>query len=248
MSEPRPPEITPTKAETKIDHPGEPPLAPAPGPVVTWRLPRAGETFRTLAKKTLGTQERWTDIHKLNPIFKADDIFAVGTVIRLPADACIQEEEAMRPLPTLRARPTTRPRVVLPLTGTFPVTLDDQKGLILPRSVVQQLSNCDTVLVSPGSDKCLWLTNQAHLDRLAAKLDKSPARESDVRTFKRLYYAQIAKVPMKEGRIVLSEKLVQFAGLHQEVVLVGIDDHFEVWDAARWRRYTQAKKAAADDY
>jgi DNA-binding transcriptional regulator/RsmH inhibitor MraZ len=25
------------------------------------------------------------------------------------------------------------------------------------------------------------------------------------------------------------------------VVLVGIDDHFEVWDAARWRSYTQQK-------
>jgi DNA-binding transcriptional regulator/RsmH inhibitor MraZ len=24
-------------------------------------------------------------------------------------------------------------------------------------------------------------------------------------------------------------------------VLIGIDDHFEVWDAARWRSYTQQK-------
>jgi MraZ protein len=191
----------------------------------------------------LGTAERWVDIHKLNPTFKADDLFAVGTIIRLPADACIQDEEAVRPLPALRPRPAVKARVVLPLTGTFPVTLDDTKGLTLPRSILQQLGNCDTVLLSPGSDRCLWLTNQAHLDRLAAKLDKSPARESDVRSFKRLYYAQIVKVPLKDGRVAINEKLAQFAGLNQEVVLVGIDDHFEVWDAARWRRYTQTKKA-----
>ena len=36
-----------------------------------------------------------------------------------------------------------------------------------------------------------------------------------------------------------------FAGLRQEVLLIGIDDHFEVWDAATWRRYTQQKSAAA---
>jgi MraZ protein len=123
------------------------------------------------------------------------------------------------------------------------VTLDEKKVMTLPQSILKQLGSCDMVLVSPGSDKCLWLTNQAHLDRLAHKLEKSPARESDKNGFKRLYYAQTVKVPMKDGRVAITDKLAAFAGLDQEVVLVGIDDHFEVWDAARWRRYTQAKKA-----
>lgn len=240
---PAPPPVTPVKGEIK-DHPDEPPLAPAPGPMITYRLTRNGETFRTLSKKTLGTQERWNEIHKLNPTIRGDATLVAGTLVRLPADACIQDEaESVRALPALRARPAPKAKTVLPLTGTFPLTLDDNKGLTLPQAILNQFGNCDTVLVSPGSDKCLWLTNQAHLDRLAAKLDKSPARESDIRTFKRLYYAQVTKAPVKDGRIVLSEKLAQFAELHQEVVLVGIDDHFEVWDAAKWRRYTQAKKA-----
>jgi MraZ protein len=171
-------------------------------------------------------------------------------VLRLPGDACVTEDgEAVRPLPTLRPRsaPRARARAVLPLTGTYPLTLDDKKVMTLPRTILQQLGNCETVLISPGSDRCLWLTNQAHLDRLQAKLDKSPAREADVRGFKRLYYAQTVKAPVSDGRVALSEKLAAFAGLGAEVVLVGIDDHFEVWDAARWRRYTQAKKAGGED-
>ena len=136
-------------------------------------------------------------------------------------------------------------KVVLPLTGTFPCNLDDQKVMTLPRPIRDQLAGSDTVLVSPGPDRCLWLTNQAHLDRLGAKLERSPARESDVRGFKRLYYAQTVKTPVnKEGRVALADRLAAFAGLDQEVVLVGIDDHFEVWDAARWRRYTQTRSAA----
>ena len=52
------------------------------------------------------------------------------------------------------------------------------------------------------------------------------------------------KTPVnKEGRVAIADKLAAFAALDQEVVLVGIDDHFEVWDAARWRRYTQARGA-----
>ncbi len=159
------------------------------------------------------------------------------TVRPCPAD------DAVRPLPLLRSRPGPRPKAVLPLTGTYPVKLQG-KDLTLPKAILAQLGGCGTVLLSPGSDKCLWLTNQAHLDRLAAKLDRSPAREADVRGFRRLYYAQTVKAPLKDGKVVIADKLAQFAGLGQDVVLVGIDDHFEVWDAARWKRYTQAKKAA----
>ncbi len=222
----------------------EPPLAPSPGPVVQHKVRNSGETFKSLARKMLGSSERWTDIYKLNPNLRPDAPISVGTVVKLPGDACEEEDdEAVRPLPPLRPRTLPKPRALLPLTGTYPIALDDQKMITLPRKILDQLGNCDTVLLSPGSDRCLWLTNQAHLDRLQAKLDKSPARESDVRGFKRLYYAQTVKVPIRDGRLAISEKLAAFAGLGAEVVLVGIDDHFEVWDAARWRDYTQAKKA-----
>lgn len=249
VSSPPPPAPAPEPKPIVVqDPPSEPPLAPTPGPVVQYKVHAANETFKSLARKTLGSPERWSDIHKLNPNYRAEAILPLGTTLRLPGDACVTEEgESVKPLPTLRSRVVPKAKAVLPLTGTFPVTLDDRKVMTLPRTILEQLGNCDTVLLSPGSDKCLWLTNQAHLDRLQAKLDKSPARESEVRGFKRLYYAQTVKATVKDGRILLSDKLAAFAGLEAEVVLVGIDDHFEVWDAARWRRYTQTKKAPATD-
>jgi DNA-binding transcriptional regulator/RsmH inhibitor MraZ len=38
--------------------------------------------------------------------------------------------------------------------------------------------------------------------------------------------------------------LADYAGLGKEVVLIGIDDHFELWDAARWQRYSQHKDSS----
>ncbi len=179
----------------------------------------------------------------LNPNLKADATLSEGTVVRLPADACIptEEVETVKPLPVLR-KPTQTKARVLPLTGTFPCNLDDKHTLILPRTIRDQLGNCEMVLVSPGPDHCLWLTNHAHLERLAERLDHSPAREVEVRVFRRLYYAQTEKIAVAaDGRVQVPEKLIQFAGLHQEVVLVGIDDHFELWDVNRWKQYTQQK-------
>lgn len=228
--------------------PGEPPLAPAQGPVLVYHV-HAAETMKEIARRTLGNVERWVEIHKLNPRLGPDATLMAGAVVRLPGDACVQGEdiEAIKPLPVMHPKASpAKAKTVLPLTGTYAANLDDSKTMTLPPAIRDQLGDVGMVLVSPGPDQCLWLTNQAHLDRLAQRLEHSPAREADVRVFKRLYYAQTEKASLSsEGRVTVPERLVLFAGLHQEVVLVGIDDHFEVWDATRWRQYTQEKSAAA---
>jgi MraZ protein len=213
-----------------------------------YQVRHSAETLHDIARRTLGDAARWGEVHKLNPELRPDAALGAGTLVRLPGDACVpaEEIEAVKPLPSLRpdAGPV-KPKVLLPLTGTYPCNLDDKRLIALPKAIRDQLGG-DTVLISPGPDHCLWLTNQAHLDRLARRLEASPAREAEVRTFKRLYFAQTEKATLSgEGRVVIPERLAQFAGLHQEVVLVGIDDHFELWDVARWRAYTQAKSAAA---
>jgi MraZ protein len=228
----------------------EPPLAPdTKGPLQTYHVKHASETMRDIARRTLGTADRWSDVHRLNPALKPEEALAAGTVVKLPPDACLPADdgEVVRPLPVMRPQaPPAKPKELAPLTGTYLGNLDDKQAMTLPKALREQLGNCETVLVSPGPDQCLWLTNQAHLDHLADRLEHSPAREADVRVFKRLYYAQTEKAGVDaEGRVTVPERLAQFAGLHQEVVLVGVDDHFELWDAARWRQYTQQKGGAA---
>jgi MraZ protein len=239
------PAAAPAAVEAK-PMPGEPPLAPTPGPVQSY-FTRGGETMKDIAVRTMGSAERCADIHRLNPTLKPEVVLAAGTSVRLPGDACVvADEEAIRPLPAMHPKAApAKPKAVPPLTGTYPANLDDKKAMTLPAGMREQLGNVELLLVSPGPDQCLWLTNQAHLDRLAQRLEHSPAREVEVRVFKRLYFAQTEKAPLtSEGRLTIPDRLAQFAGLHQEVVLVGIDDHFELWDAARWRSYTQQKSAS----
>src|SRR5262249_41043734 len=80
--------------------PGEPPLAPAPGPVQLYHV-HGSETLQDIARHTLGSSDRWTDLHKLNPTLKPDEPLSSGTSVRLPADACVQADDAepVKPLP-----------------------------------------------------------------------------------------------------------------------------------------------------
>ncbi|HBI44696.1 MAG TPA: hypothetical protein DDY78_17865 [Planctomycetales bacterium] len=232
----------------QVSQVGEPPLA-GMGPIQSYQVRTAGETMRDIARRTLGAGERWTDVYKLNPSIHPEDSLTAGTVVHLPSDACMPADElaGLKPLPAMRPKTaTTKPKAVMALTGTYPCNIDDKRGITLPRAVRDQFGDAEVVLVSPGPDQCLWLTDPAHQERLAERLEHSPAREVDVRVFKRLYYAQTEKAPVgAEGRVAVSDRLTAFAGLSQEVVLVGIDDHFEIWDAARWKQYTQLKSVVA---
>jgi MraZ protein len=124
------------------------------------------------------------------------------------------------------------------LTGTHPRTLDDKKRLALPRRLREQLGEPDVLFVTPGPDQCLWVYTQDGLEQLAARLDQAPATDAEARVFRRLYFAQTEAVDIdRSGRILVPDRLVQFAGLQHEVVLIGVRDHLELWDAQRWQQY-----------
>src|SRR5262249_20926153 len=87
-------------------------------------------------------------------------------------------------------------------------------------------------------DQCLWLFTQTELEQLAAKLDQAPAADAEARVFRRLYFAQTEGVEIdRAGRILIPERLLQFAGIAHEAVLIGVRDHLELWDAQRWQQY-----------
>src|SRR5438132_2778030 len=124
------------------------------------------------------------------------------------------------------------------LTGTYPRTLDDKKRLALAKRLREQLGEPATLVVTQGTDGCLWLFTPDALEQVAAKLDQSPATDLDARTFRRLWFAQAESVDVDgNGRILIPERLVQLASLRHEVVLLGVRDHLELWDAERWQRY-----------
>jgi MraZ protein len=124
------------------------------------------------------------------------------------------------------------------LTGTHPRTLDDKNRFVLPKRVRELLDEPDTLYVTPGPDQCLWLYTQAGLEELSAKLDRAPAADAEARVFRRLYFAQTEAIDVdRAGRILIPERLSRFAQLKREVVLIGVRDHLELWDAGRWQEY-----------
>ena len=125
------------------------------------------------------------------------------------------------------------------LAGTHPRTLDDKKRLALPRRIRGQIAErSGPLFIAQGLDRCLWLYDERALEELAEKLDRAPATDVEARIFRRLFFAQMEAVDIdKAGRILVPDRLIEYAGLTHSVVLLGVRDHLELWDADRWKNY-----------
>jgi MraZ protein len=132
------------------------------------------------------------------------------------------------------------------LTGTYERTLDDKNRLVFPARVREQLTKTDgqlarelkSMFVSPGLDQCLWLFLPEALETFSAKLEQTSGTDVEVRAFRRLFYGPMEQVDVdRAGRILIPQRLLDFAGMKREVTLLGIRDRLELWDSERWREY-----------
>ncbi|MGE0605961.1 MAG: division/cell wall cluster transcriptional repressor MraZ, partial [Pirellulales bacterium] len=123
------------------------------------------------------------------------------------------------------------------LTGTFSRSLDEKLRLAIPKRLREGLGGPDIVslFVAPGTDSSLAIYTETAFNQMAQRLAQSSPTQQDVRAFSRLFYAQAQRVELDaQGRVRLPPELAQVAGLTKETVLIGVQDHMELWDKKRW--------------
>lgn len=137
------------------------------------------------------------------------------------------------------------------LTGTFPRTMDEKQRVAIPkrlRDALQPDNDLLTLYVAPGTDGSLALYTEESFSRLAARLAASPPTGQDVRAFSRLFYSQAQRVELdRQGRLRVPPELALLAALEKEVILVGVQDHLELWDRERWQTYLGQRQAHYDE-
>jgi nucleoid-associated protein YgaU len=70
--------------------------APVPGQERIYQVPKNGETFWEISRKTLGNPNRWSEISRLNPQIKPQYPVPGGTYLKMPPDARV---DALNPQP-----------------------------------------------------------------------------------------------------------------------------------------------------
>jgi MraZ protein len=123
--------------------------------------------------------------------------------------------------------------------GRFGHSIDDKGRLILPSKVRIDLGL--GVYATRGIDHCLYLYPRAEWERLSDKMRQLPLTNKDARQFRRFFYGEASELEVdKQGRILIPAYLREYAGLKTEVVLIGAEDHLEVWNAEAYKQENTA--------
>lgn len=137
----------------------------------------------------------------------------------------------------------------MPLTGTYERNLDDKQRLAVPKRLKEQFGEGEltSLFVAPGTEKSLFIYSPQAFNTLAAKLSEKATNRVEIRNYLRLFYAQAEEVPLdSQGRIRVPERLVAFAELKKDLVLLGVHDHAEIWDKDVWSQFLTTSGAQFD--
>ncbi|MBW3539217.1 MAG: division/cell wall cluster transcriptional repressor MraZ [Planctomycetes bacterium] len=126
------------------------------------------------------------------------------------------------------------------LTGTYPRSLDEKQRLAVPKRLREQFGDesLKSLFVTPETDHSLGLYSPAAFEALATRLGQRSANPAQLRNYLRLFYARAERLDVdSQGRIRIPERLMEFAKLQRDVVLLGVHDHAEIWDAGQWEQF-----------
>lgn len=120
--------------------------------------------------------------------------------------------------------------------GTYEPKLLPNGQIALPAKIRRVLSG-DEFIFSMGFDKCVFGFSVDGWDKIVQPgLDK-PVYESEGRNLRRQIFSTAEEVNLDtQGRCSVPQVLRDYAGLDEEIVVIGAGDHFEIWDKGEWKK------------
>lgn len=130
-------------------------------------------------------------------------------------------------------------------------TLDPKGRLNIPtrfRDVLREQYGSETLIVTHWQ-KCLRAYPLAEWDALEELLLAQGKNQPDFSRFVRYLIAGVTEcIPDKQGRILLSPALRSGMGIDKDVVVVGMLQHFEIWEKGAWEEETRHTRETFEDF
>lgn len=125
--------------------------------------------------------------------------------------------------------------------GSFNYTLDAKGRISIParlRKFVSPEAN-NTFVLTRGSEKCINIYPMNYWKELVeSKLDKLNSFDPKDTKFMRLFLQEAAEDQFDtQSRILVPKKLIDFAEIEKNVVILGMNKYIEVWNPKLYEEY-----------
>jgi MraZ protein len=120
------------------------------------------------------------------------------------------------------------------LLGTYPAKLAPNHRTAIPAPLRRELG--ENIIVAKWYEECLVLVAKSSLNALLIRITgKKGLITSPIRGSEHFIYSSAFEVISDDqGRIVIPESLVSYAGLSEDVYFLGVGDRVEIWEKTVW--------------
>src|ERR1035437_831110 len=130
------------------------------------------------------------------------------------------------------------------LIGEFEATVDAKGRVLFPSALKRQVSPeaGDKFVLNRGFEKQLNLYPYNVWKEITAEMSKLNLFETDARNFYRKFHNGATEMFLDgQGRLLLPQRLVSYAGIKKEVVFYAYGNRIEVWSLAEFNKISSDK-------
>jgi MraZ protein len=89
-----------------------------------------------------------------------------------------------------------------------------------------------------GANGILCLYPEKYFEQIALAVAPGTTAPDEAVAFERMSFSLASKVELdNQGRLLLNDKLRKRAGLKDNITLIGVRDHIELWNSESWEQY-----------
>lgn len=118
--------------------------------------------------------------------------------------------------------------------GQYQYALDSKARLTIP-SKFREISAPALVVTRHPVESCLIAMPMAEWTRFTDKLNNLPFVDTDSAHLRRMLYSAAEDLKLDgQGRVLLTQRLREYAHIDAEVLVVGLGTHMEIWNPGDW--------------
>ncbi len=120
--------------------------------------------------------------------------------------------------------------------GEYAHNLDAKGRIIIPAKFREALNA--SFILTRGLDGCLTIYSKEQWEKIFEKLNKLPSTKKATRQYIHMLTSRATECTLdNQGRIQIPSFLSKPVNIIKECVIVGVNDHIEIWNKEAWEAY-----------
>ncbi|MBI5123712.1 division/cell wall cluster transcriptional repressor MraZ [Candidatus Roizmanbacteria bacterium] len=131
--------------------------------------------------------------------------------------------------------------------GEYQINFSGSGRLLLPKKV-RELLKGNSFILTKGFDNCLAGYDKDDWEKRAVELlNPSLLQPTDMENRRSIFSSLVYLEIDEQGRFVIPKNLLEYSQLKEKAVIIGVGDHFEIWDMLKWNTYLKDQKSNIKD-